>query len=112
MSKKKDNKKFSLKKKTIGGIKKDKDTCHHCENKGYGIRNCKEYLATIKTSKLNKTSTSDMFRIERHLTTLHCSSWILDTQYGFYICNYLQELKKKELWLLHYLQELCISYRN
>jgi hypothetical protein len=51
------------------------------------MRNCKEYLATVKTKKLNKAFTLDMFIIETYLTTLHYSSWVLDTKCDFHICN-------------------------
>jgi len=55
MSKKKDKKNkcvVSKANKPTDGIKKDKGTCHHCGKEGYWRRNCKEYLATVKTMKL------------------------------------------------------------
>jgi hypothetical protein len=55
-------------------IKKDKGICHHCDEEGHWKRNCKEYLATVKTKKLNEASTSGMYIIKNYLTTLHCSS--------------------------------------
>jgi hypothetical protein len=48
----------------------------------------------VKAKKLNEASTSGMFIIENYLTTLHCSSWVLDTECDFHICNGMQELKK------------------
>jgi hypothetical protein len=53
------------------------------------MRNCKEYLATVKEKKLTEASTSGMFIIENYPTTLHCSSLVLDTECGFHIYNYL-----------------------
>jgi len=97
MSKKKDKKNNGIVFKTIKpteGINKDKGTCHHCGNKGYWRRNCKEYLATMKAKKLNEAYTSGMFIIENYLTTLHYSFWVLDIECGFYIYNCMQELKK------------------
>ena len=99
ITKKKDNKNKGVvfkANKLIGGIKKDKGTCHHCGKEGYWRRNCKEYLATVKAKKLNEASTSGMFIIENYLTTLHCNSWVLDTECDFHICNGMQELKKKQ----------------
>lgn len=45
--------------------------------------------------KLNKASSLGMFIIENYLTTLHCSSWVFDTECGFYICNCMHETKEK-----------------
>jgi len=45
----------------LGGIKKDKNICHHCSEKGYWMMNCKEYLATVKEKKLNEAYTLCMF---------------------------------------------------
>jgi hypothetical protein len=88
MSKKKDKKNkgvvFKVNKPTRG-IKKDKGICYHCAKEGYWRRNC--HLATVKANKLNKASTSIMFIIENYLTTLHCSYWVLDIEYGFHIYN-------------------------
>jgi hypothetical protein len=77
MSKKKDKKNKSLvskAKKPNWGIKKDKGTCHHYGKEGHWRKNCKEYLATVKSNKLNEASTLGMFIVENYLTTLHCSS--------------------------------------
>jgi len=60
--------------KHIIGIKKDNGTCYHCGKEGHWIRNCKDYLATVKAKKLNEASTLGMFIIEKYLTTLHYSS--------------------------------------
>jgi hypothetical protein len=48
---------LSLKQKPTRGIKKDKGICHHCGKEGHWMRNCKEYLATVKAKKLNEAST-------------------------------------------------------
>ena len=98
MSKKKDKKNKNVvfkENEHIGGINKDMGTYHHCDNKEHQKRNDKEYLATVKTMKLNEASPLDMFIIENHFTTLHCSSWALDTKYGFHICNCMKKLKYK-----------------
>jgi len=75
---KKENKKnkgdVSKANRPTGDIKKDKGICHHCDEEGHWKRNCKEYLATVKTKKLNGASTLGMYIIENYLTTLHCSS--------------------------------------
>jgi len=54
---------------------------------GHWRKNCKEYLATVKSKKFNGASTLGMFIVENYLTTLYYSSWVLDTEYGFHICN-------------------------
>ena len=57
MSKKKDKKNNDVVSKAnlpIGGIKKDNDPCHHCDNERHWRRNYKEYLATVNVKKLNK----------------------------------------------------------
>jgi hypothetical protein len=90
MSKKKDKKNkcaISKANKLTGGIKKDKGICHYYDKEGHWRRNCKEYLATVKVEKLNEAYNSGMFIIENYLTNFHCSSWVLDTECGFYICN-------------------------
>jgi len=83
MSKKKDKKNkcvvFKANKPT-GGIKKDKDICHHYGKEGHWRRNCKEYLATVKAEKLNEAYTSGMVIIGNYLTNFHCSSWVLDIE--------------------------------
>jgi hypothetical protein len=75
---KKENKKnkgdASKTNKPTRDIKKDKGICHYCDEEGHWKRNCKEYLATVKTKKLNEASTSGMYIIKNYLTTLHCSS--------------------------------------
>ena len=76
-------------------IKKDKGTCHYCGKEGIQRSNCKEYPIIVKKKKFNETSISGMFIIENYLTTLHCSQ-VLDTEYGFYICNCMQKLKKNK----------------
>lgn len=80
--------------KPNGGIKKDMGICHHCGNERHWRRNCKEYFVNIKANRYNKSFTSCMFIIENYLITLHCSFWLWDTEYGFHICNYIQELMK------------------
>lgn len=82
--------------KPTKGIKKDKETCHNYGKEGHQRRNCKEYLVIVKVKKLNKDSTIGMFIMENYLTTLYYSSWILDTKYGFHICNYIHELRKNK----------------
>jgi len=48
----------------------------------------------VKAKKFNESSISGMFIIKNYLTTLYCSSYVLDTEYGFYICKSMQKLKK------------------
>jgi len=92
MSKKNDKKNkciISKANKPTRGHKKNKSICHHCSEKGYWMRNCKEYPTTVKEKKLTEAFTSGMFIIENYHTTLHCSSLVLDTECGFHIYNYL-----------------------
>jgi hypothetical protein len=58
-----------------------------------GYKTSKELFPSmiIECSNVN---THMMFMIENYLATSHSSSWVLDTEYGFYIGNNEQELKK------------------
>jgi hypothetical protein len=50
----------------------------------------------VKSKKFNGASTLGMFIVENYLTTLYYSSWVLDTEYGFHICNCMEKLKKSK----------------
>jgi hypothetical protein len=41
----------------------------------------------MKAKKLNEVFILGIFIIENYLTTLHCSSWVLDAECDFHICN-------------------------
>jgi len=58
-----------------------------------GYKTSKELFPSMIIECFN-ANTHMMFMIENYLATSHSSFWVLDTEYGFYICNNEQELKK------------------
>jgi hypothetical protein len=58
-----------------------------------GYKTSKELFPSMIIEYSN-VNTNVMFMIENYLATSHSSSWVLDTEYGFHICNNNQELKK------------------
>ncbi|KAL8155059.1 hypothetical protein AgCh_000444 [Apium graveolens] len=71
---------------------KSKVVYFHCNKVGHWKRNCKVYLAELKKKKGSETTASDsgMFKIEVNMSLSQISTWVLDTAYGYDICNLLQ----------------------
>ncbi|CAA0837927.1 Unknown protein, partial [Striga hermonthica] len=60
--------------------------CYHCGKIGHWKRNCKEYLASLKSSGI--------YFVEVNLS-VNDSSWVLDTGCGSHICNDLQMMARR-----------------
>lgn len=75
--------------KAKGGVKKvssqANDKCHYCGKPGHWKRNCKEYLASLKSSGI--------YFVEVNLS-VNNTSWVLDTGCGSHICNDLQMMAR------------------
>ncbi|CAA0827628.1 cysteine-rich RLK (RECEPTOR-like protein kinase) 8, partial [Striga hermonthica] len=64
---------------------KSNQECYHCGKNGHWKRNCKEYLASLKSSGI--------YFVEVNLS-VNDSSWVLDTGCGSHICNELQMMAR------------------
>ena len=65
--------------------------CFFCQKPGHWKRNCKLYLEDKKKKKSDEVSTSGIFVIDIHFSTL--TTWVLDTACGSHICTNVQGLK-------------------
>ncbi|CAA0811035.1 Unknown protein, partial [Striga hermonthica] len=59
--------------------------CYHCGKTGHWKRNCKKYLASLKSSGI--------YFVEVNLS-VNDSSWVLDIGCGSHICNDLQMMAR------------------
>ena len=69
-------------------------TYFHCSKASHWKRNCKAYLATMKSGANN--APKGMYEIHTilSLNSFISNSWVLDTDCGFHICKSLQGLQK------------------
>ena len=85
-SKKKMNPKASILKKKAKKVS-TKGTCYHCDKEDHWKRNCKEYLAIMKSTNVAKCLY--MIQTNLSLSTSILDSWILDTACGSHLCKSL-----------------------
>ena len=89
--KKKLNPKAGIFKKKVKKVSA-KGTCYHCGKEGYWKKNCKEYLATVKSASVAKVLY--MIQTNLSLSISILDYWVLDTAYDLYLCKSLQSLQE------------------
>ena len=93
-SKRRLNLKGGINKRKKGKKTSEQSTCFHCGKVGHWKRNCKAYLAIVKTSANNAPKGMYEIHIILSLNSSISNSWVLDTVCGFHICKSLQGLQK------------------
>ena len=94
----KNKKKRKITKKKEGAAKKkaketsSKGTCFHCGKEGHWKINCKAYMESKMKVAFDAPSSSGIYVIEVN-TVSRDNLWVLDTDCGSHICNYMQGLR-------------------
>ena len=91
-SKRRLNPKGGINKRKKGKKISGQSTCFHCGKVGHWKRNCKAYLATVKTGANN--APKGMYEIHTilSLSSFNSNSWVLDTAYDSHIYKLLYGL--------------------
>ena len=68
--------------------------CFFCKEKGHWKRNCKKFLAKLKSGKSSTSGISVIHVIDVFLADSPSNSWVLDTGSVAHICNSMQGLQR------------------
>jgi hypothetical protein len=66
----------------------------YCQSKGHWKRNCPKYLEDVRTGKVLKTSTSDIFIVKVNVV-ISIHDWVLDIGSCDHICSNMQAVKNR-----------------